>query len=145
MKSVTRSWSQSPPRLSISSEKNPVTVTENGRDTIIYEYVPTVDSSNVDEMYFALQQKHREVQAELNGFKKRIQDTIADNKLKVDEAYRIALLDWNAKRSALDAEQKLLAEHETAVRAEMSKEVQELKIVVPKRLRPTFDQLSQLG
>ena len=124
---------------------NPIQVTENGRDTIIYEYVPTVDSANVDEMYFALQQKHREVQAELNGFKKRIQDAIADNKLKVDEAYRIALLDWNAKRSALDAEQKLLAEHETLVRTEMSKDVQELKIVVPNRLRSTFEQLTQLG
>lgn len=124
---------------------NPVTVTENGRDTIIYQYVPTVATSDVDEMFFALQKKHREVQAELNGMKKRIQDAIEENKIEVDEKFRNALLDWENARSALATEKKLLTERESEIRMDRAQKVQALKIVVPNRLKSTYEELAQLG
>lgn len=120
---------------------NPKSVKENGRDTIIYEYMPTVNANEVDKMFFRLQARHRAVQAELNGMKKRIQDTIEAHKVKVDEEYRLAFQKWNSDMNAMSRELIELNNAESAKRQELSQEVQDLKIVVPNRLKPVLESL----
>ena len=126
-------------------ESNPNSVKENGRDTIIYTYTPTADQDDVDELFFDLQSHYREVQAELNGMKKRIQDTIDEHNTQVDEAYRTALKSWNLVSPALDREYETIINDESAQRQKMLKEIQALKIVVPNRLKEIFDALKELG
>ena len=123
---------------------NPVEVKANGRDTLIYKYQITTDLSIIDSLYFELQQEHRNIQAELNGMKKRIQDTIEQSKLEVDEIYREAYNQWHRDMSALDREKQILEEEEKAKRMELLKEVQELKIVIPKRLQAIYDSVTRV-
>jgi len=118
----------------LSKINNPKTIKENGRDTIVYSYEPTVDTSLVEEMYFKFQKHQREVQAELNGMKKRITDAIEAHKVSVDEKYRLAYAKWNEEVSALTREFQVIQEEESAVRIKMSSDVKNLKIVVPKRI-----------
>ena len=123
---------------------SPVSVKENGRDTIIYRYTPTVTKEEVDDMFFHLQARHREVQAELNGMKKRIDDALDSNKLEVDEAYRLAYQSWSAEKNAMDRELQQICEEDSKKRKQLALEVQNLKIAVPNRLKDIFDSLQSL-
>lgn len=122
---------------------NPKSVNVAGRDTIIYDYIPTVEPDDVDKMFFRLQARHRAVQAELNGMKKRIEDAIAADKLRVDEEYRNALAKWNAEEQAYDREQQQIVAAESIERQRLQQEVAALKIVVPNRLKNVFEMLKE--
>lgn len=124
---------------------HPISVNENGRDTIIYKYTPTVLQSEVDELFFELQAKHRKLQAELNGMKKTIEDTIVKHNTEVDNNYRIALQQWNVKKAELDRQMTEVIEAEAAKRRELALEVQALKIVVPNRLSDIFQSLKDMA
>ena len=122
----------------------PNRVCANGRDTIIYSYRPSADLTvaDVDDLYDSLQAKHRSVQAELNGMKKRIEDTILERKMAIDNAYNEAMREYHNKERecqiALDAFQRDMEKK----RDELAKEVQNLKIVIPNRLKPMYDLLN---
>lgn len=126
-------------------KSNPNSVKENGRDTIIYSYTPTAEQEDVDELFFDLQSHYREVQAELNGMKKRIKDTIDEHNTQVNETYRVALKKWNLECREFDREFESIVEDDSKKRQEMLKEVQALKIVVPNRLKDIFQALQELG
>ena len=123
---------------------NPTSVTANGRDTIIYYYKPTVENDAIDSLFFELQSQHRKAQAELNGMKKRIKDTIEEQAREVDDEYRVALQKWNNEKSELDRTLEEIIEAENKKRKEMLQEVQALKIVVPNRLKDIFISLQEL-
>lgn len=123
--------------------ENPVSMTEKGRDTVIYTYEPTVDTEIVDSLYFTLQAHQRQVQAELNGMKKRIQDTLEANRIEVDEKYLCELQRYNAEMDELGSFMSEITEKESQQRKKLAQEVQNLKIVVPNRLKAVFDSLQE--
>ena len=124
---------------------NPTAVKEAGRDTILYSFVPTVSQKDVDDLFFELQAHYREVQAELNGMKKRINDAIQEHDLQVDNLYRTELTQWNNAHKILERRYEVLNADEDVERKKRSREVQKLKIAVPNRLRGIFHDLQQLG
>lgn len=121
---------------------NPCKVDFNGKDTMIHSFIPTVSVSTVDEVFNSLQDRYRTVQAELNGMKKRIQDTIDTEKLRIDQEYAKAKREWEAQRRELERWRDRIADDEEIHRKELLKEVQSLKIVIPKRLRGIYDMLT---
>ena len=131
-------------RALIDKQSNTVKVNESGRDTIIYKYIPSVEQRDVDDMYFDLQVQQREMQAELNGMKKKIQDAIDTNTAQVDEEYRLAKIKWDADMDAWSRKQAMVEENDTKKRHELFEEVQALKIVVPKRLQAIFEALQNV-
>ena len=124
---------------------NPRSVSVNGRDTIFRNYTPTVSQEDVDDLFFNLQAHYREVQAELNGMKKRIQDAITEQKLKADEEYRSFYQVWSQEMKDLQREERDIVNREKIERTKRCEEVQKLKIVIPHRLKETFDYLSGLN
>ena len=126
-------------------ESNPNVVKENGRDTIIYTYTPTASVEYVDDLFFDLQNHYREVQAELNGMLKRVDDTIREHALNTDNEFRKELSVWSSVRKQLDDKMEAIIADENVERKKRSDEVQKLKIVVPNRLKDIFDQLQKLG
>lgn len=124
---------------------NPILVKESGRDTIIYDYTPSVTQDEVDGLFFELQAHYREVQAELNGMKKRIDDTIREHALKVDDEFRKALAKWSVETKALSSELEVIIADENLLLKQMNQDVQALKIVVPNRLQKVFKDLQELG
>lgn len=123
---------------------NPIEVRENGRDTLIYDYQPTVSMDEVDELYFSLQNDQRTAQAELNGMKKRIQDALDKDKLEKDEAYRLALIEHNARMTEINNRIKEYNSEMSVIRKQKVAEAQALKIVVPNRLKDVFEMLKSL-
>lgn len=118
--------------------QNPHKVSGNGRDTIIYSYTPTIESSKVDDLFFALQQKHREVQAQLNSIKYECEQAIIASRTKVQEEYTKALQQYNSTTSEIQAK---IAEYKT----KKLKEVGNYKIIIPDSLKAIYEKVSKLG
>jgi hypothetical protein len=76
--------------------------------------------------------------------KKRIDDTLEQNKLEIDEIYKTSLGKWNAECANLERKRQEVAEEESAERQKMLKEVQHLKIVIPKRLQDIYDSVTRV-
>lgn len=121
---------------------NPSKIDLNGSETVIHNYTPTVDIVTVDKVFNQLQVRYRTVQAELNGMKKRIQDYIDNEKLRIDNEYASAKRAYDLKEHELDNELDHIYNQEEIHRRELLREVQALKIVIPNRLRGIFDMLT---
>lgn len=98
----------------------PKSVKENGRDTLVYTYYPNVDATEVEALFFSLQAEHRSAQAELNGMKHNIEQTIAKD--KAEKSGR-----WTAAHEKWAADVALAREELNRERERKSKEVRHLK------------------
>ena len=121
---------------------NPSKIDLNGSETVVHNYTPTVDIVTVDKVFNQLQVRYRTVQAELNGMKKRIQDYIDNEKLRIDNEYASAIRAYDLKDHELANELDHIYNQEEIHKRELLKEVQALKIVIPNRLRGIFDMLN---
>jgi hypothetical protein len=115
----------------------PVSTECSGRDTIIRKYYPEATEEEVNCLFFNLQRKHRECQARLNGIKHKIDMTIREDMQKKDEAFKLALEEYNKKTSELLVADKL-------TREEKHKEIEALKIIIPNDLKVVYDKLTSM-
>lgn len=151
---------------------NPIEVSESGRDTIIRTYTPVRDIEDVEADFKKLQQLHRSFQSELNGIRNKIkleieQDTIRFNeetrlqaekeaaiaeeaRLKAEEEARLksdAIKALQQKiadiRSAYDDSKQILLKEESNKRIQLSREVENLKIVIPNDLKDLLESLKK--
>ena len=116
---------------------NPVTTECSGRDTIIRKYYPECTEEEVNNLFFKLQNTHREYQAQLNGIKHKIDIALREDMQKKDEAFKLALEEYNKKASELLVADKLYRDNK-------HKEIEALKIVIPNRLKPIYDKLNSM-
>ena len=118
--------------------QRPHKVDGKGRDALIYTYTPTVDVAEVDNVFFELQKKHREVQAQLNAMKYNCEQAINESTNKVNTEY-------------MTASQKYQAELKDVLGAfktwknEKSQEYSKLKIVIPHSLMEIYNTINSLG
>lgn len=113
---------------------NPRKVEYNGANTIIEVQIPTVSVDTVNEVYIDLQNEHRKSESELNGIKHIIEETIkADNTKKV-EAWKEELAQYEAKRQQL-------INRDAEIRQARRKEIQALKIVIPKHYEALYNKV----
>lgn len=116
---------------------NPVNTECNGRDTIIRKYYPEASYEEVENLFFTLQKKYREFQAQLNGINHSIEMEIRENQHLVDEEYSIQLSDWNKKLSEIEIEEKLQRDSKI-------KEIEALKIIIPNDLKEVYEEINSL-
>lgn len=118
--------------------QHPHDVDGKGRDALIYTYTPTVFIVEVDNVFFELQKKHREIQAQLNAMKYSCEQAINESTNKVNTEY-------------MAASQKYQAELEDVLGAfktwkdEKSQEYSKLKIVIPNSLLGIYNTINSLG
>lgn len=118
--------------------QHPHEVDGKGRDALIYTYTPTVFIVEVDNVFFELQKKHREIQAQLNAMKYSCEQAINESTNKVNTEY-------------MAASQKYQAELEDVLGAfktwkdEKSQEYSKLKIVIPHSLMGIYNTINSLG
>lgn len=124
---------------------HPRSVKENGRDTIVTEYKLTTEPQSIDNLYFSFQSRHRSRQAELNGMKKAVLDEVQLRNLKIDEEFRIAKTQYLHANSELEREERKIEMNENEKRQVLLREVQALKIVLPNRLKETYNALMSSG
>ena len=117
---------------------HPIVTECSGRDTIVRRYQAVTTEEEVDALFFSLQNKHRELQAQLNGIKHKIEIALREDMQKKDEEYKLELEAYHAKLAELRESDKL-------TRIERDKKIEALKIIIPNDLKATYDSLAKLG
>lgn len=118
--------------------QHPHQVDGKGRDALIYTYTPTVGVADVDDVFFELQKKHREVQAQLNAMKYSCEQAINESTNKVNSEYMTASQKYQAELKDVLASFKTWKD-------EKSQEYSKLKIVVPNSLLGIYNTINSLG
>ena len=117
---------------------NPRKVSGEGRDSTIYTDTPSVEQSKVEAVFLHLDDKHRELQSELNGYKRKIDKQIEDARREATLNYAKESEDYEGKMEQLRAQLKAYKECET-------QRIAGLKIVIPNDLKKLHDELNALG
>lgn len=122
------------------SEKlmHPIKSEGEGRDTILYKYTPSISLTDVDDIFFKLQSKHREIQARLNGMKHLCEIAMQQDHLQKDNAYKAADTDYSAKMHEIENECNIYKDEELV-------KAQSLKIVIPNSLESIYKKIQSLG
>ena len=76
---------------------HPHKVDGKGRDALIYTYTPTTSIAIVDNVFYELQKKHREIQAQLNAMKHSCEQAINKSTNKVNTEYMAASQKYQAE------------------------------------------------
>lgn len=118
--------------------QHPHEVDGKGRDALIYTYTPTVNAAEVDNVFFELQKKHREVQAQLNAMKYSCEQAINESTNKVNTEYMVASQKYQARLKDILGAFKTWND-------EKSQEYSKLKIVVPNSLLGIYNTINSLG
>ena len=120
------------------SFSKPHTVNGYGSETTVVTYKPAYTTDEVDAKFFTLQRTQREYQAKFNQYQYDIQQLIDADKATKDNAYTKAYQDYRNNMSVLNAEY-------IEWKNQRTKELADLKIVVPEHLKDTFNFIQGLG
>jgi hypothetical protein len=116
----------------------PMNLQGTGYNTMIYEYTPSVEASDVEDLFFRLQNEHRNAQASLNAIKFRIQQQVDEINQKENNRYSVDTAAYNNTCKKMQIDFNAYKEKE---RAEISK----LKIVIPNSLSGIFEKMNHIG
>ena len=118
--------------------QHPHKVDGKGRDALIYIYTSTVAVVEVDSVFFELQKKHREIQAQLNAMKYNCEQAINESTNKVNTEYMAASQKYQAELKDVLGAFKTWKD-------EKSQEYSKLKIVIPHSLLSIYNTINSLG
>lgn len=110
----------------------------NGNDTIIYNYEPLVSISYVEAVFFELQVKYRDVQAQLNKYKADCENAIKRDSIYKYNSYREALSKYQSAKALLETEL-------SSYKAMETERIGKLKIIIPDDLKDIYSKISNLG
>lgn len=128
----------------VNKMANPSTVSGQGRETIVYKYIPSVDTEVVEGIYMSLLAKHRKLNAELNSLKAEIKETINKKNIEASIAFRDKHTEWEYKiseyYSLIKQRDAKINEYKISEKERISK----LKINVPSSLMDTYKEIKAL-
>ena len=113
---------------------NPLRVVGQGRDTTIYEYVPSIDSEEVENTFMTLQSEYRSYQSELNSLKYEIEEAIRSDNLAKSNKYSSEMRNYEASLENYNAEIKTL-------RLKENERISNLKIIIPDSLQKIYQEV----
>ena len=117
---------------------NPARKDGSGRDTVIYTYDPSIDKSQLEELFASAQNSHRSFESQLNQLKAEIKAAVDTHNLEEEQKYNSVQQIYNA------ATNEEYGKYQVFVKTKL-KEIQALKIVIPDVLKETYDYLNSLG
>ena len=118
--------------------QHPYSVSGTGRDALIYHYTGSVSVEDVDNTFFELQKRHREVQSQLNSMKHDCE--VAINK-SICERNTKAI---NAQKEHREKWESLRLEY-TDWKDKKAMEYSALKIIIPNSLLDIYKVVNSLG
>lgn len=116
---------------------HPYSTQGSGSDMVVSEFTPSVQKDVIENLFFNLQNTHREAQAELNGIKYTIEKKVQDSAIEAETLNADLRNDYNSKYQAVAAAYNLWVKTETQRAAA-------LKIVIPNALMPIYNKIAKL-
>lgn len=118
--------------------RHPYSVVGTGRDTLVYHNTPTVTETDVDFVFFELQKRHREVQAQLNSIKHECD-------LAIDASINEVLTKFSAAHEEYKNEVGQITIDFMAWKEAKRQEYSKLKIIIPNSLMEIYQNINSLG
>lgn len=118
--------------------RHPYSVVGTGRDTLVYHNTPTVTETDVDFVFFELQKRHREVQAQLNSIKHECD-------LAIDASINEVLSKFSAAHEEYKNEMNQITIDFMAWKETKRQEYRNLKIIIPHSLMEIYQNINSLG
>jgi len=115
-------------------KRAPSELVRSGVNNLMYYYEPSLDEAVVDEVFFALQKKHREIQAELNTYLHKQSEAIRQSEIEYAQQMQ-------AKREAEDIDNDMRYNAWKEHSKKRHRDISALKIVIPDRLRPIYEEI----
>lgn len=115
----------------------PVSYSENGQDTIVHNFSASVPTENVDAEFFHLQELWRNTQAELNGYRHKIDEALNESAVKRHTEYIKAVTDRTERIKELSAEFQAWQEN-------TSHDIAGWKVIIPNALEPVYRKIQEL-
>lgn len=128
----------------VNKMANPSTVSGQGRETIVYKYIPSVDTEVVEGIYMSLLAKHRKLNAELNSLKAEIKETINKKNIEASIAFRDKHAEWEYKISEYYSLVKQRDAKINEYKISEKERISKLKINVPSSLMDTYKEIKAL-
>ena len=128
----------------VNKMANPSTVSGQGRETIVYKYIPSVDTEVVEGIYMSLLAKHRKLNAELNSLKAEIKETINKKNIEASIAFRDKHTEWEHKISEYYSLVKQRDAKINEYKISEKERISKLKINVPASLMDTYKEIKAL-
>lgn len=128
----------------VNKMANPSTVSGQGRETIVFKYVPSVDTQVVEGIYMSLLAKHRKLNAELNSLKADIKETINKRNIEASRAFREEHTEWEHKISEYYSLVKQRDAKINEYKISEKERISKLKINVPSSLMDTYKEIKAL-
>lgn len=128
----------------VNKMANPSTVSGQGRETIVYKYIPSVDTEVVESIYMSLLAKHRKLNAELNSLKAEIKETINKKNIEASIAFRDKHTEWEYKISEYYSLVKQRNAKINEYKISEKERISKLKINVPSSLMDTYKEIKAL-
>lgn len=128
----------------VNKMANPSTVSGQGRETIVYKYIPSVDTEVVESIYMSLLAKHRKLNAELNSLKAEIKETINKKNIEASIAFRNKHTEWEYKISEYYSLVKQRDAKINEYKISEKERISKLKINVPSSLMDTYKEIKAL-
>lgn len=116
---------------------NPNRISGEGVNAIIYSSSPSVPERDVDSLFFKLNKKHREYQAQLNKLKHAMDDALRKSEAEVHAKNEIAYAEYNAAYETLNMEY-------SKWKLNSLNEVRDLKIQIPNSLKAVYEFINKL-
>lgn len=123
----------------------PITKEGSGRDMILYYREPSVSIQDVDAMFIALQEKHREYEKELNCMKAELKESVNELNRKSYDEYSVLSDEYNAKCRVYNSTLSELRAKFIAWKQSEQERIAKLKITIPESLKATFKTLKEVG
>ena len=128
----------------VNKMANPSTVSGQGRETIVFKYIPSVDTEVVEGIYMSLLAKHRKLNAELNSLKAEIKETINKKNIEASIAFRDKHIEWEYKISEYYSLVKQRDAKINEYKISEKERISKLKINVPSSLMDTYKEIKAL-
>lgn len=128
----------------VNKMANPSTVSGQGRETIVFKYIPSVDTKVVEGIYMSLLAKHRKLNAELNSLKAEIKETVNKKNIEASIAFRDEHTEWEHKISEYYSLVKQRDAKINEYKISEKERISKLKINVPSSLMDTYKEIKAL-
>lgn len=132
------------PRMAFSTARedlmrrvsNPISLSGEGANTIVHKFEPSANSDLVEQTFFDLQNKHRDLSARLNKIKYNLKRIVEDHNAVVNREFTSALTNYSNQVNILQSELEVYKD-------EQRKALLKLKIVIPKELSAIYNLLQK--
>lgn len=126
-------------RRAFDAFNEPDKVANTGRETVFIRRESAMPVADIDSLILSLQSEHRKSEAELNGYKNSIEETVKRDAQEKLDAYRTMKAEYDKGMDEYNRRVMDIRAADEQARIDRRKVIKELKIIIPHQYRDLYN------